>query len=122
MDNMFLAYILSVIINVAFFVIISLLLKSVLLFVDPQLNIKRKIEWKEAGTWIGLCEFILILFFVILNEYTAIAVIFAAKELVRIEDIKKNPTYFLLGTLLNVTLSILSALSFKTFIIPLLYH
>jgi len=64
------------------------------LFVDPQLNIKRKIEWKEAGTWIGLCEFILILFFVILNEYTAIAVIFAAKELVRIEDIKKTlPTF-----------------------------
>jgi hypothetical protein len=119
---MFLAYILSVIINVAFFVIISLLLKSILLFVDPKLNIKRKIEWKEAGTWIGLCEFILILLFVILNEFTAIAVIFAAKELVRIEDIKKNPTYFLLGTLLNVTLSILSALSFKTFIIPLLYH
>ncbi|MBI5214880.1 MAG: hypothetical protein HY960_03945 [Ignavibacteriae bacterium] len=64
----------------------------------------------------------MIILFVLFEEYTAIAIIFAAKELVRSEDIKRNPTYYLLGTLLNVTLSVLFALSLKQFIIPSLTH
>jgi hypothetical protein len=48
--------------------------------------------------------------FVILGEYTAIAIVFGAKEIVRSDDIKKNASYYLLGTLLNIVFSILSSL------------
>ncbi|MBI3193443.1 MAG: hypothetical protein HYZ34_03125 [Ignavibacteriae bacterium] len=116
------SYLFVFVLGFASFLLISLLLKSILLYIDSKLTIKRKVEWKEAGTWIGLCEFVLIFLFVFLEEYTAIAIIFAAKELVRSEDIKRNPTYYLLGTLLNVTLSVLTALLFKHFIIPQLIH
>ena len=94
------------------FGVISLLLRRILLYVNPDLKekISKSIQFKDTGTWIGLCEFILILIFVYLGEYTAIAIVFGAKEIVRSDDIKKNASYYLLGTLLNITLSILFSL------------
>jgi hypothetical protein len=97
------------------FWILSVALRSILLLINPELNqkITRKIQLKDPGTWIGLSEFLLILIFVFLAEYTTIAIIFAAKEIVRSDDIKKNASYYLLGTLLNVVLSLLSSLLIK---------
>lgn len=91
----------------------SVILRRIILYVNPSCAIRKGIDLRDIGLWIGLCEFVLILSFVFVEEYTAIAIIFAAKELVRAEDIKKNPSYYLLGTLLNVTLSILSAIIIK---------
>lgn len=53
------------------------------------------------------CENILILTFMLLNAYIALAIIFAAKTIIRKEDIEKNSLYFLAGTMVNVTYSIL---------------
>ena len=75
------------------------MIRSILLTVDPELRITRKISKRDVGAWIGLCEFILIVSFVFLAEYTAIAIIFAAKEIVRSDKIKEKPSYYLLGTL-----------------------
>ena len=94
------------------FTAFSVLLRTILLYVNPDLKgkITRSIQLRDVGTWIGLSEFILILMFVILGEYTAIAIVFGAKEIVRSDDIKKNASYYLLGTLLNIVFSILSSL------------
>src|SRR5689334_235571 len=82
------------------FWILSVALRSILLLVNPELKqkITRKIQSKDVGTWIGLSEFLLILIFVFLAEYTTIAIIFAAKEIVRSDEIKKNASYYLLGS------------------------
>lgn len=48
----------------------------------------------------------LILTFMILEAYTALALIFAAKTIVRKEDMNKNSLFFLTGTMVNVTYSI----------------
>ena len=97
------------------FWILSVALRSILLLISPELKqkITRKIQLKDVGTWIGLSEFLLILIFVFLAEYTTIAIIFAAKEIVRSDEIKKNASYYLLGTLLNVVLSLLFSLLIK---------
>lgn len=71
---------------------------------------KEKIPDKErldTGFIIGKCENILILTFMLLNVYIALAIIFAAKTIIREEDIKKNSLYYLAGTMINVTYSIL---------------
>jgi hypothetical protein len=39
----------------------------------------------------------------LLNIYIALAIIFAAKTIIREEDIKKNSLFFLTGTMVNVT-------------------
>lgn len=65
-------------------------------------------EQKDTGTAIGKVENILILTFMLLQAYTALGVIFAAKSIVRSEDIDTGDTsYYLTGTITNFTYSII---------------
>jgi len=62
----------------------------------------------RAGNIIGRCENLLIVTFVILQAYTALALVFTAKAIVRREDMAgENSLYFLAGTMINVTYSLL---------------
>jgi hypothetical protein len=78
-------------------------------------KIAEKKEW-DTGFIIGKCENILILTFVLLDAYIALAIIFAAKTIIREEDIKKNSLYFLAGTMINVTYSVLVGAIIKSII------
>lgn len=87
----------------------SYLLRRILLFVDPSVSdfVKSKLDFHDVGLWIGICEHFLIVTFVLMNEYTAIGLIFAAKEIVRSDKIREKPSYYLLGTLLSISFAIL---------------
>lgn len=61
---------------------------------------------RDVGVIVGKSENVLLLTFILAEAYTALAVIFAAKGLVRREDIEKNTLYYLAGTLTNVTYSV----------------
>lgn len=45
-----------------------------------------------------------------LGQYTALALVFAAKTIARREDMSKNSLFFLAGTMINVTYSIMIGL------------
>jgi len=62
---------------------------------------------RDVGAIVGKCENLLTLTFVLLGAYTALAVIFAAKGIIRKEDIEKNSLFYLAGTLVNFTYSVL---------------
>src|SRR3990172_12147664 len=64
-------------------------------------------EVRDTGFVVGKCENLLIMTFMFLNAYTALALIFAAKTIVRREDMSKNSLFFLAGTMINVTYSIM---------------
>lgn len=64
---------------------------------------------KKIGYWIGFFETIIIFSFVYVGAYGALAIIMGAKEYVRKEKIEKNPSYYLLGTLINVAIAVLFA-------------
>ncbi|MBC2694335.1 MAG: hypothetical protein HF982_03470 [Desulfobacteraceae bacterium] len=72
-------------------------------------SISQKIgkDARDTGFIIGKCENLLILTFMILEAYTSLALIFAAKTIVRKEDLNKNSLFFLAGTMVNVTYSIM---------------
>lgn len=74
-------------------------------------------EVRDTGFVIGKCENLLILTFMLLDAYTALAVIFAAKAIVRKEDMSKNTLFFLAGTMINVTYSIIIGLVIKILIV-----
>ena len=64
-------------------------------------------EDRDTGTAIGKIENVLVLTLMLLEAYTALGVIFAAKSLVRKDDIDTGDTsYYLLGTLANFTYSV----------------
>lgn len=61
----------------------------------------------DIGAIIGKCENILTITFILANALTGLALIFTAKSIVRGDDIKKDARYFLGGTLVNFTFSVL---------------
>ena len=69
---------------------------------------------RDTGQIIGKCENVLVYLFMVLEAYTALGLIFAAKSLVRKEDIDSDDTsYYLTGTLVNFTYSIVVAVVFR---------
>jgi hypothetical protein len=59
----------------------------------------------KAGIWIGRCERVLVLTFIIINQYTALGFLMAAKSLLRFSDAEdrtqKKTEYILVGTLMS---------------------
>lgn len=67
---------------------------------------------RDTGWLIGRLENVLVLTLVLLGEYTALSIIFAAKAWVRSEDTATgDTTYYLAGTLVNVTYSLVVGLA-----------
>lgn len=65
---------------------------------------------RDTGSLVGKCENVLVLTLVLVGAYTALAVLFAAKSIVRREDIDSGDTaYYVAGTLVNFTYSLLFA-------------
>ncbi|GGK68771.1 DUF3307 domain-containing protein [Rufibacter glacialis] len=74
----------------------------------------RWTELKEAGRWIGIIERVLIISFVLLDQYEAIGFLIAAKTIIRFKETdQRKSEYFLFGTLLSISLSIFLALGMK---------
>jgi hypothetical protein len=85
--------------------------------VKDKNTVKYKIASKnelDTGFIIGKCENILILTFVLLGAYTALALIFGAKTIIRQEEIKNNSLFYLAGTMINLTYSIVIGILLKS--------
>ena len=67
-------------------------------------------EVKDTGFVIGKAENVLVYVLIFAGAYTALALVFAAKSLVRREDITSgDTTYYLAGTMVNFTYSVVFA-------------
>ena len=79
-----------------------------------EIEINKKDSLNEAGKWIGIFERMLILTFVINNQYEAIGFLIAAKALLRFrESDLKLTEYVLIGTLISFTITILLGIFVK---------
>lgn len=67
----------------------------------------------DVGFVIGKCENILTVTLVLAGGYTGLGLLFTAKTIVRAEDMKSNPKFYLGGTLVNVTYSVVIASAVK---------
>jgi hypothetical protein len=87
---------------------------------DPGQSHAAVVDSQEynAGRFIGILERILIFFFVLVSQYTAIAFIIAAKGFTRFKDLDEREfaEYVLIGTLLSTSTAVLAALLVKTII------
>lgn len=62
---------------------------------------------EDAGKYIGYLERFLILTFILLQQYTAIGFLIAAKSVFRFNATRKTSEYILIGTLLSFSIAIL---------------
>jgi len=72
---------------------------------EPEEKLKK--ARLAAGTIIGKCENVIILSFILMEAYTALALVVTAKTLIRKDEIERNEMYFLVGTLTNVSYSVI---------------
>lgn len=63
-------------------------------------------QQRDVGTIVGKCENVLLVTFVLLDAFTALAIVFAAKSIVRRDDMKNDSLFYLAGTLINFTYSV----------------
>lgn len=69
----------------------------------------------KAGRYIGILERFIVFSFVLINQYSAIGLVFAAKSIARFEALKdrKFAEYYLIGTLASISWAILWGLVTK---------
>lgn len=73
----------------------------------------------EAGKWIGIMERLLILTFILANQFTAIGFLIAAKAVLRFRDTeRKLSEYVLIGTLLSISVTVGIGFLLKLVVIP----
>ena len=77
---------------------------------------KKWLRKLDVGSIIGKCENFLALTMVLNGEYTGLAIIFTAKSIIRLDAMKKNPKYYLGGTLVNLCYSILMGYVIRFFL------
>lgn len=81
-----------------------------LLRLCPLSETTKKSGLKRAGTIIGLLERVFVLTLVLANQYAAIALVFAAKSIIRFEEAKDRQfaEYYLVGTMSSILLALLT--------------
>lgn len=67
----------------------------------------------DTGRIVGKCENILVVLFVVADAITGLALIFTAKAFVRQKEFQLNPRYYLVGTMVNVTYSVVMGVTTK---------
>ena len=82
-------------------------------YVDPQIPGKLSGKIVDTGFLIGKCENLLAITLVLAEAYVALGLIFTAKTIVRLRKMEEFPEYYLTGTLVNFTFSILMGFLLK---------
>jgi hypothetical protein len=85
----------------------------------PESSSRRAFDLRSTGFWIGFFETLLVFVLVVQAEFSALAIIIGAKEFVRKDQIVENPSYYLLGTLVNLSVAVLSVLAAKAVVATL---
>jgi hypothetical protein len=79
-------------------------------------NIADGESLNNAGKWIGIAERIIIVIFVLNNQYSAIGLLVAAKGIIRFNE-KDRPEikteYLVIGTLLSIVIAVVTGLIIK---------
>lgn len=68
-----------------------------------------------AGASIGILERILVFSLVLVDQYAAISIVFAAKSIARFKELDDRDVaeYYLLGTLASITMAVITGIIFK---------
>ena len=71
-----------------------------------EINSENDMGLTKAGMWIGRLERILILTFVLIDQYQAVGLLIAAKSIFRFNQDLKMGEYFLIGSLISFVIAI----------------
>ncbi len=99
----------------------SILIHQFTLKWQTEMNKHGDTSLPNAGKWIGRLERILILTFILIDQFAAIGFLIAAKSVFRFGDLRdeydrKKTEYILIGTLISFTITITIGLAIRSLI------
>jgi hypothetical protein len=94
----------------------AIIMSKLLQKMSSQLEMDHK-SLPNAGKYIGIMERILVLAFIILDQWGAIGLLITAKSVFRFNDLKENNSrklteYILIGTLMSIGIAIITGLTY----------
>lgn len=91
----------------------SIVVRFCIRTVDP--NYKKELGKPviDAGLIIGLCESFITISLVLLDALTGLAIIFTAKSIARSKKIEEKAEFYLVGTMVNFSFSLLVGIILK---------
>jgi len=91
----------------------TILVRIVITLVRKREGKTGKLNVLDTGFVVGICENFIIITFILANEVIGLALVFAAKTIVRHKEISGEPEYYLVGTMVNFTYSLFMAFLIK---------
>ena len=95
------------------FVIGSLVVRLTIKMISPDFKKQLGKPVLDTGLVIGICESFITITLVLLNHITGLAIIFTAKSIIRSKKMEEKAEYYLVGTMVNFTFSLLVGIIMK---------
>jgi succinate dehydrogenase/fumarate reductase cytochrome b subunit len=95
------------------FVVGSLVVRLAIKIVSPDFAKQLSKSVLDTGLIIGICESFITITLVLLNQITGLAIIFIAKSIIRSKKMEEKAEYYLVGTMVNFTFSLLVGIILK---------
>lgn len=95
------------------FVIGSLVVRLTIKMLSPDFEKQLGKPVLDTGLIIGICESFITITLALLNHITGLAIIFTAKSIIRSKKTEEKAEYYLVGTMVNFTFSLLVGIIMK---------
>ncbi len=94
----------------------SIVVRFCIRTVDPNYKKELGKPVVDTGLIIGLCESFITITLVLMNALTGLAIIFTAKSIARSKKIEEKAQFYLVGTIVNFSFSLLTGILLKKFL------
>jgi hypothetical protein len=98
------------------FAIGSVVVRLAIKMISPDYKKQLGKPILDTGFIIGICESFITITLVLLNQLTSLAIIFTAKSIVRSKKMEEKAEYYLVGTMVNFTFSLLVGIIMKIYL------
>lgn len=95
------------------FVVGSLVVRFAIKVISPDFEKQLTKPILDTGLIIGICESFITITLVLLNQITGLAIVFTAKSIIRSKKMEEKAEYYLVGTMVNFTFSLLVGIILK---------
>ncbi|MFH0930813.1 MAG: hypothetical protein V1890_02600 [Candidatus Zixiibacteriota bacterium] len=98
------------------FIFGSMVVRFCIRKVDPSYKTELGKPVVDTGLIIGLCESFITISLVLMDALTGLAIIFTAKSIARSKKIEEKAEFYLVGTMVNFSFSLLVGILLKRFL------
>ena len=98
------------------FIVGSLVVRLTIKMISPDFKKQLTKPVLDTGLVIGICESLITITLILMDQITGLAIIFTAKSIIRSKKMEEKAEYYLVGTMVNFTFSLLVGIIMKIYL------